>query len=330
MKPKPNTKLLCENRKCIINTDLDGILSGLVLHNVLNWQIVGFCDSNEFIWIDISENSLKEAIFIDMFVTPDQLKCIDQHIVSYDIQSARKLSQNHNKLNPNLINYRYFTPSSSYSKKYPFGTLHFIISCLEGLGYELKLELNKEIIYGLCLIDFILRTDDTYKTSTFSNYTENAEEWWNWLLEYSKNGKITKQFYDHIKWTKVNLWKRQVELQKQKISNLLLSSPFYCSSSDGGYTGSHLMGKTKLKKHVKDYIMFLSEITGYKCFNLKLQLKTIKGESKRAKYSNDLLKKILALEESILFSYAFVRSNNRENNFSYTLMSKKTLSPFCQ
>ena len=31
----------CKNRKCIVNTDLDGILSGILLKNFLNWEIVG-------------------------------------------------------------------------------------------------------------------------------------------------------------------------------------------------------------------------------------------------------------------------------------------------
>ena len=43
--------LLRDHKKCIINTDIDGILTGLLLQHHLNWEVVGFCDSKDTICI---------------------------------------------------------------------------------------------------------------------------------------------------------------------------------------------------------------------------------------------------------------------------------------
>jgi len=324
MNPLPINYLLWKKRKCIINTDLDGILSGIVLHNILEWDIVGFCDSGEYIWIDYSQQlKIDEIVFIDMFVVPPNFKCIDQHIVAYDRKQNNLLASNPNKLNPNLLNERHLTPSNSYSKKYPFGTIHFIIASLERLGYKFDIKLMKQIFSGIKLIDIILRADDTMLTSCFSNYTDNAESWWNWLIMYSKNGTITKQFYDYIKLSKSNLWLTQINLQKLLITDLLKSSPFYCSRGDGGYSGVEELGKKRLKKYVKEYIFFISEIIGMKCFDLEFKLKSIKGIAERTTFSATTIEEITTGKDYFLFSYAFVRSLFRKNNFSYTLMPRK-------
>ena len=39
-----------QNQNVIINTDIDGILSGLILHNFLNCEIVGFSNSWDTVW----------------------------------------------------------------------------------------------------------------------------------------------------------------------------------------------------------------------------------------------------------------------------------------
>ncbi len=324
MNPIPNDYLLSKKRKCIINTDLDGILSGIILHNILEWEIVGFCDSGEYIWLNNSKKiNINDVVFIDMFVAPPEIKCIDQHIIAFDHNHSKLLLLNPNKLNPNLLNERHMTPYSSYSLKYPFGTIHFIIAMLERLGYEIDVKLLKEIVPGIKLIDVFLRADDAMYTSTYSNYTDNAENWWHWLINYSNNGSITKQFYEYIRWAKSKFWLRQIKLQKLLLTDLLQSSPFYCSRSDGGYTGIKEIGNKKLKNYVKEYIFFMSEIVGMKCFDLELKFQNIKGIAHRTTFTSKTIEEISNTKNSFLFSYAFVRSLYRNNNFSYTLMPKK-------
>ena len=129
MKIHFNTSLLKSNQKCIINTDLDGVLTGLVLQNYLNWEIVGFCDSKDTIWLEKTQtNNISELIFLDIFVANPNLKCIDQHIIAKDLDHANKLSRNSFKQNPNLQRIRYASKNikdrSAYAWKYPYNTYY--------------------------------------------------------------------------------------------------------------------------------------------------------------------------------------------------------------
>ena len=61
--------LLTNNQKCIVNTDIDGILTGLLLQHHLDWEVVGFCDSKDTIWITPGLiKNLENIIFLDMYV----------------------------------------------------------------------------------------------------------------------------------------------------------------------------------------------------------------------------------------------------------------------
>ena len=90
--------LLRNNKKIIINSDIDGVLSGLILTNFTNCEVVGFSNSDNTVWIDKSKtNSIYDAVYIDMFVSNSNVKCIDQHIVSVNEQHHRILNANPNK-----------------------------------------------------------------------------------------------------------------------------------------------------------------------------------------------------------------------------------------
>ncbi len=69
--------LLNETKKIIINSDIDGVLSGLILTNFLNCEIVGFSNSDDTVWIDESKvNSIYDAVYIDMFVQKKMLSVL--------------------------------------------------------------------------------------------------------------------------------------------------------------------------------------------------------------------------------------------------------------
>ena len=61
----------------IVNTDLDGILSGLILKNYLNCKIVGFCNSEEKVYLNESVSSISSPVYIDMFVSDPFSRSID-------------------------------------------------------------------------------------------------------------------------------------------------------------------------------------------------------------------------------------------------------------
>ena len=311
-----------ENQKCIINTDIDGLFSGLLLHNFLNWEIVGFCDSKESIWFDRNRvNKISDCVFIDIFVFPENLKCIDQHIVSVDHSHFKKISSNANKLNTNLLNERSFLPDASYYKKYPFGTAHFIIAWLERNGLEVKLDISKIVTKSILSIDLLLRADDAFKTSTFSNYTENAAEWWDWLLDYSKYGIATNALTSYIENFRTERSKQEMENKKNAIAKLLQSKPFYCDSPDGGFKEGSSIGDGFLKTNVKEYFNFIANSVGLKCFNLNFSFTQLKGRAARTQLNESQLLQLKdGVSEKNLFSYAFVRSSKRNHNFSFTLL----------
>jgi len=180
-----------KNKPILINSDLDGITSGLLLQKHLNCTVVGFTNSAETVWIQKDFTDFKNTCFVDMFVANPDTICIDQHIVSVNETHHNVLKTNSNKINPNLINPHFHLPNKSYKLKYPFGTVHFIIALLEKDGVDLSdLDLKKSI-KNLQLIDFVLRADDTMKTTIDSRYIDNAKDWWKWLVSLSNNGKTT-------------------------------------------------------------------------------------------------------------------------------------------
>lgn len=313
---------ILRNQKCIINTDLDGLFSGLILHNFLKWEIVGFCDSDESIWIDKNRcDNLIECTFIDIFIYSKNIRSIDQHIVSVDEEHNKMLSNNNNKLNPNLINLRNYLPNESYFKKYPFGTVHFIIAWLERNGINIEIDLFNTLKDELRVIDLLLRADDTFYTSTFSGYVENASQWWEWLKDFSNNGRIINIFNGHI-----NNYKEHFDIAstiklKKKIGELLQNAPFYCDSPDGGFKGKDSIGFNFLNPNLKTYIKFLAKNSGLKCFNLDFSFSQLKGESKRISLNDNQLNQLKESKfHKDLFSYAFVKSSRKSNSFSYTLL----------
>ena len=186
----------------IINTDLDGILSGLILKNYLNCKIVGFCNSAEKVYLSESISSLYSPVYIDIFVSDPFTRSIDQHIVAANQHHYEILKKNPRKMNPNLDRPRYHFPHSSYSNKYPFGTVHYIISLLESNGIKIDLDFFKTK-NGLKFIDLLLRADDSLLTSVSSNYLINARDWWEWLYFFQINLNLLKKweniFMEHNK-----------------------------------------------------------------------------------------------------------------------------------
>ena len=86
----------------IVNTDLDGFLSGLLLHHFCGLEVVGFCDSHTHVWLSKTVHSLDEVLFVDIFIASPKVQCVDQHIVAVDKEHALNLFFNPNKSNPNL------------------------------------------------------------------------------------------------------------------------------------------------------------------------------------------------------------------------------------
>ena len=306
---------LKNNSKIIVNTDIDGIFSALVLHNFLGCEIAGFCNSAETVWIDQSKiASIYDGVYIDMFVPRADVVCIDQHIVAVDEEHYRAIAALGTKFNPNLDNPRFHLPSSSYYLKYPFGTVHYIIAHLEKNGLNLDLQLDNLVGQNLLFKDLLLRADDTMQTTVSSPYVQNAKDWWSWLKDFSEQGKTITQICDYLH----SLNSADVAAKKTAATKLL-KDLYHCDSPDGGF--KNIGDKNGfLQEKVKKYIRFLAKISGLKVFDLEMKLEKKVGKAHRISLDTVLQSRLKTMNTEI-FSYAFVRSAARTENFSYTKMS---------
>jgi len=302
------------NPKIIVNTDIDGIFSALILHHYLNCEIAGFCNSVETVWINKNRIvSVYDAVYIDMFVPRKDVICIDQHIVAVDEEHCRKIASLETKFNPNLDNPRFHIPSASYYLKYPFGTIHYIIANLERNGLSLDLKLCNSVPQNLSFMDLLLRADDTMQTTVSSRYIKNANDWWDWLKLYSNNGKMTAMLCDYL----YSLTEQDVTTKKNATVHLL-KNICQCESPDGGFKNI-CDANGYIKENVKQYIQFLSTISGLKMFDVNMKLDANVGRAKRTQL-NEQQREALKKYEKEIFSYAFVKSESKAESFSYTVM----------
>lgn len=182
--------LLRKCNKIVVNTDIDGVLSAYVLCKYCGCEIVGFSNSRDCVWWrEDKMRDVFDAVYLDMYVAHPKVLTIDQHIIAHDAAMAAQLDEFGTKLNPNIENVRTFMPNESYARKYPFGTVHYILAKLGQMGVEVHLDLDKVISSdfdaSLTVGDFFLRADDAFKTTLASSYRANAKEWWSWLRTLS-------------------------------------------------------------------------------------------------------------------------------------------------
>lgn len=186
-------ELFESNKNIVINSDIDGFLCGMVLQKYYGCRIVGFSDSRDKVWLIPEITDIDSPIYIDLFVARPHVICIEQHIIAFDKNHHNEIVAHGTKINPNLDRQRTFVGDmqSDYYHKYPFGTVHYLISLMarEGVHVELPdLSINHTVQVpggnGATMTtnagQVILRADDALY-STLSPYRDNAFDWWNWL-----------------------------------------------------------------------------------------------------------------------------------------------------
>ena len=309
------------NKAIIINSDLDGIISGLLLSKFLNCKIVGFTNSKEYVWFNEGFNiPYSEVVFVDIFIANPEVICIDQHIISVDITHHDTLKVNENKLNPNLLNPRFHSPTKSYRTKYPFGTAHFILALIENEGIDLSSVNLNNSVEGISFMDLLLRADDTMKTTIDSRYTSNAVEWWNWLEDLSGDGSLTVEMILYLN----GLSEESASFIKDEIAKKLISKPFNCNTSDGGI--QDLTSNGFLKDNVKYYLDFMCRVSQIDGIDCNAKYTRFRGYSERMKLSEMQIQELMqenTIDGRELFSYAFVKSAFKENCFSATFYRPK-------
>lgn len=319
MNPRTKNTLFTEKKKCIINADLDGMLSGVILHNILGWEIIGFsmCNGrpNDELWLPQGmtiEQAISECVFIDLPVMLEHATVIDQHFNALDEDSINAFRTNENKINPNVSRgMNYISSERGYTRKYPFGTVHLIIAALEKYNYNINLNLEKDL-GGFTSLDILLRADRIIGNTI--TYTPNCKDWAEYLAT-DNHGKITNLIKSIVLSDNLSQYSIREHNVEEKLKSL------GCARSDGDC--SNLLSMGQIAK-VNEIIAWLSSILGLNTPSIPNSLQesnALTGERYPLSIDNYLsIKRIL--EDPNVFSYAIV--NTRV--LSVTRIKNKMLS----
>lgn len=177
--PKNYPWLFEKNLNCIISPDIDGILCALLTSHYLKWKVVGYYDGKNLL-IE-KDKDVYSCVFLDMEIFRKNIKSVGQHMLLYNKKSIPGNWDNFtNCINPNLI--RNYDAYNDFSKKYPFGTIHLLMSIYH--SNNIKIEILKDAI------TILLYVDGTFKN--LLNYPENCIDWLDFLNAKDKNHPLSE------------------------------------------------------------------------------------------------------------------------------------------
>jgi hypothetical protein len=157
-----------ERQPMILHSDIDGILSGMFLHEIRRCYVIGFYDL-KCIWLAknlyLSNKgeilkALYSSLWVDVDIYHENIKSIGHHILKF--RKDDKIPEHTLSLNPNILRGIYH---GNFERKYPFGTIHFLMMIF---NYQLeKNNLKSEIL---------LWHPDSSLANT-QHYAQNARDW---------------------------------------------------------------------------------------------------------------------------------------------------------
>lgn len=157
-----------KNQQCILSPDSDGLLCGLFMSHILDWQIKGFYDGK----VMVLKNGISaaECVFLDMEVYRNHIKSVGHHMVLYNANDIPE-----NWLNfDNCIqanNMRCYDYLHTFRLKYPLATIHLLLGIISS---QIKVEIPESAVFPL------LFTDGTYQN--LFTYPENVLNWLYYLV----------------------------------------------------------------------------------------------------------------------------------------------------
>lgn len=320
-----------ENPNIVVNTDIDGILSGLLLVKHLKCNIVGFSNSYDTVWLDDDHNDLYKHVYIDMFVTDPRALCLDQHVVAVNDDHMKKITESGTKFSPQIDGNRIFT-SDGFKYKYPFGTVQYLIAALESEGIKITLPdlyapvPNSKILVG----DLIHRADDAMNSTLYS-YIKNAMNWWKWLKTKSKDAKAIIDLIDYLDAIRKDVGiaaSKKDEKMKERVADIkkrtkdYFKENFSCTHGDGGFKNI-VDTSGNLEQHFSDYVHAIGKVLNCRSLSLPTHYIAHVGKYNRTRwidfFEEDFLKNYTICGHKV-FSYAFIYGPNNDSNtnFSFT------------
>lgn len=317
--------MLCElfksNPNIIINSDIDGFLSGMILQTYLGCKIVGFSNSKSEVWVSPEIDDIYKPVYIDLYVSRPDVACVEQHIISIDEEHRAKIKNYGTKFNPNLERpRRNFV--DDYYHKYPFATVHYIIAKLAAEGITVKLpnlhlKYNAgDIRYAAQLGHIILRADDAMYSS-LSAYKDNADSWWQWLSEMSNQSVAIDLLKDFI-----SFQHPETAADKKKEVGEFFKKGLQCDGADGAFndvtdTNGYLQDR------VMNYAKFLHETFKWD-IDLPERYVLHQGQFLKRFTNPKTAGEVQSMiDDPSMYSYAFIYGpHSKFQNFSYTLNMK--------
>lgn len=315
-------EIFSKNKNIIINTDIDGFLCGEILRHYYGCKIVGFSNSKKEIWVDDSVKSIYDPVYIDLYVANKDVICIEQHIIAKNKEHHCQIKKYGTKINPNLERGRTFFGDhiGNYYHKYPFGTVHYLITLMakEGIIVDLP-NLSNQVICRNVRTTFgqiLMRADDALY-STLSAYADNANDWWNYLDPTNSIPpiKIMRDFINKCDRAKAKQYKDEI--------GFFFRNGLNCDGADGAFnnicdTNGYLQPRVAFFWKVITESLGLFNKNGDSFTELPQRLILHEGKFLKNFFRNGFDMDILNADN--LYSYAFIYGpHSKYPNFSYTI-----------
>lgn len=111
------------DQRMVVGTDLDALVSSVLAHHVLGWEIAGFYDLTSIHRsADVgTTRELADAVWLDLDISRPSVRSVGHHILQMD---DGPLDAHIQTLNPNLLR---GVTVQDYGRKYPLATLHLLL-----------------------------------------------------------------------------------------------------------------------------------------------------------------------------------------------------------
>lgn len=165
----------------IIGNDLDSVISACYLKDKFGWNVVATYDYR-LLWYSVNESDFFEKLSsgrylaVDLDIYHQRIYSLGHHILEFNDND--KLPRHERTLNPNFIR---GINIQSFWRKYPLGTIHFLL----WLFAEKDLKRECELLIWLA--------DSSYINGQSHKYRKNVEEWINGFLDLPLFQRMVKE-----------------------------------------------------------------------------------------------------------------------------------------
>jgi len=195
-----------ENQDCIISPDADGQLCGLLLSNLLGWNIRGFYDGKAL--VVKSSVDPRRCVFVDVEIYRRQIRSFGNHMLLFN---SSRIPEGWDEQFGNcfaLNNWRNHD-RRQFNRKYPFASIHFLMVTLAS---------RYDVMVPPSAAGPLLFADGVYKL--LLQYTENAWDWMRYLGVENESNPLHALFHSPdlsvygVMTKMLDFWKKRDEFSR--------------------------------------------------------------------------------------------------------------------